>query len=210
MVPIEISSQHSYSTSIHTIDLSCTVWPQYATRQTTDLLSHRQPKNCMSLANFANENRSLNGRQVLLVKIPGCRILCVCHDSSSQHFKIEWRQYDTVQPFRILCICSSSLSDRGVTVDSIGKWDSSASYCVSHIATNWWAFLFIHRTVFSSQVNCFHYFTLKASSQSGLRPIFAFTSVSVLTLNWQLWREPPPQNSHGGDYDARRFCFFFL
>ena len=36
MVPIEISSPHSYSTSIHTIGLSCTVWPQYTTWQTTD------------------------------------------------------------------------------------------------------------------------------------------------------------------------------
>ena len=36
MVPIEISSPHSYSTSIHTIGLSCTVWLQYTTRQTTD------------------------------------------------------------------------------------------------------------------------------------------------------------------------------
>ena len=34
MVPIEMSAPHSYSTSIHTIGLACTVWPQYTTRQT--------------------------------------------------------------------------------------------------------------------------------------------------------------------------------
>ena len=36
MIPIKISSLHSYSSSIHihTIGLSCTVWPQYTTRQT--------------------------------------------------------------------------------------------------------------------------------------------------------------------------------
>ena len=34
MVTTEMSSQHSYSTSIHTICLSCTVRPQYTTRQT--------------------------------------------------------------------------------------------------------------------------------------------------------------------------------
>ena len=33
MVPIEMSSPHSYLTSVHTIGLSCTVWPQYKTRQ---------------------------------------------------------------------------------------------------------------------------------------------------------------------------------
>ena len=36
MVQIEISSPHSYSTSVHTLCLSCTVWPQYTTRQTDD------------------------------------------------------------------------------------------------------------------------------------------------------------------------------
>ena len=36
MVPIEISSPRSYSTSIHAIGLSCAVWPQYTTRQTDD------------------------------------------------------------------------------------------------------------------------------------------------------------------------------
>ena len=30
------SNTHSYSTSIHTIGKSCTVWPQYMTRQATD------------------------------------------------------------------------------------------------------------------------------------------------------------------------------
>ena len=34
MAPIEMSSPYSYATSIHTIRLSCTVWPQYTTRQT--------------------------------------------------------------------------------------------------------------------------------------------------------------------------------
>ena len=51
MVPIEISSPHSYSTSIHTFGLSCTVWPQYTTRQTEresdgkepSMLEHRRP-----------------------------------------------------------------------------------------------------------------------------------------------------------------------
>ena len=33
-VPIQISSPHSHSTYIHTICLSCTVWPQYTTRRT--------------------------------------------------------------------------------------------------------------------------------------------------------------------------------
>ena len=33
MVPIETSSQHSYSTHTHIIGISCTVWPQYTTRQ---------------------------------------------------------------------------------------------------------------------------------------------------------------------------------
>ena len=33
MLPIEMSSPHSYSTIIHTICLSCTAWPQYTTRQ---------------------------------------------------------------------------------------------------------------------------------------------------------------------------------
>ena len=33
-VPIEISSPHSYSTSIHTAGLCCTVWPQYTMWQT--------------------------------------------------------------------------------------------------------------------------------------------------------------------------------
>ena len=41
MVAIEISSSHSYSTSIHTIGLSCTVWPQYATRKTDDRMTDR-------------------------------------------------------------------------------------------------------------------------------------------------------------------------
>ena len=37
MITIEISSPHSYSTSsIHTIGLSRTVWPQYTTRQQND------------------------------------------------------------------------------------------------------------------------------------------------------------------------------
>ena len=34
MVPIELSSPHSYSSDIYTRGLSCTVWPQYTTRQT--------------------------------------------------------------------------------------------------------------------------------------------------------------------------------
>ena len=33
MAPIEMSSPYSYSTSIHTIGLSCTIWPQCTTRQ---------------------------------------------------------------------------------------------------------------------------------------------------------------------------------
>ena len=41
MVPIEMSTPHSYSTSIHTIGLSCIVWPQYTTQQTTDRQSDR-------------------------------------------------------------------------------------------------------------------------------------------------------------------------
>ena len=34
MLPIEMPRPHSYSTSIDTIGLSCTIWPQYATWQT--------------------------------------------------------------------------------------------------------------------------------------------------------------------------------
>ena len=34
MVPVEMSSSHSYSTSVHTIGLSFTVWPQCTTQQT--------------------------------------------------------------------------------------------------------------------------------------------------------------------------------
>ena len=34
IVQIEISSPHFYLTSIHTKGLSCTIWPQYTTRQT--------------------------------------------------------------------------------------------------------------------------------------------------------------------------------
>ena len=34
MVPIEMSSPHAYSTSMHTLGLFWTVWPQYITRQT--------------------------------------------------------------------------------------------------------------------------------------------------------------------------------
>ena len=55
MVPIEISSSpHSYLTSIRTIGLSCTVWPQYTMQQTDDrqsdrnrppTLQHQWPKN---------------------------------------------------------------------------------------------------------------------------------------------------------------------
>ena len=33
-IPIEMSTQYSYSTSVHAIDLSCTVWPQCTTLQT--------------------------------------------------------------------------------------------------------------------------------------------------------------------------------
>ena len=36
MVPTEISSPHSYATCMHIKGLSCTVWSQYPTRQTTD------------------------------------------------------------------------------------------------------------------------------------------------------------------------------
>ena len=36
MVPIEMSTPHSYSTSIHTIGLSCISWLQHTTWQTTD------------------------------------------------------------------------------------------------------------------------------------------------------------------------------
>ena len=35
-LPIEMSSPHSVSTCIHTICISCIVWSQYTTRQTTD------------------------------------------------------------------------------------------------------------------------------------------------------------------------------
>ena len=34
MILIEMSTPHSYATSIHNIGLSCTVWPWYTTRQT--------------------------------------------------------------------------------------------------------------------------------------------------------------------------------
>ena len=47
--PVEISSPHSYSTSIHTIGLSCTVWPQHTRRlterQTRDSVWNRSPCN---------------------------------------------------------------------------------------------------------------------------------------------------------------------
>ena len=36
MASIEMSTPHSYSTSIHTIGLSCSVWSQYTTWQTTE------------------------------------------------------------------------------------------------------------------------------------------------------------------------------
>ena len=36
MVPIEMSSPHSYSTPIHTIGLSCNVWPKCTMRQTDE------------------------------------------------------------------------------------------------------------------------------------------------------------------------------
>ena len=41
IVPIEMSSPHSYSTSIHTTGLPCTVWSQYTTWQTDDRQSNR-------------------------------------------------------------------------------------------------------------------------------------------------------------------------
>ena len=34
VVPIEISTLHFYSTSVHTISISCIVWLQYTARQT--------------------------------------------------------------------------------------------------------------------------------------------------------------------------------
>ena len=62
MAPIEISSPHSYSASMHTIDLSCTVRPP-ADRQTTDRHSdrnrppmqwHRRPKKVSHVIVTAN------------------------------------------------------------------------------------------------------------------------------------------------------------
>ena len=56
MVPIEMSSSHSYSTSVHIIGLSCALWLQYTTQQTDSqpdrksdrnrppMLQHRRPK----------------------------------------------------------------------------------------------------------------------------------------------------------------------
>ena len=49
MVPIEISSPHSYSTSIHTIGLYSTVWPQYTTRQTDDSQAIGKGRLCNSI-----------------------------------------------------------------------------------------------------------------------------------------------------------------
>ena len=44
-VPIGISSPHSYSTSLHTIGLSCIVWPQRTTRQTDRQMTDRNNNN---------------------------------------------------------------------------------------------------------------------------------------------------------------------
>ena len=58
MVPIAISYPHFYSTSIHTIGLSCTVQPEYTTRQTTDRQSDRKgPMNKMNSS--SNNNNSI-------------------------------------------------------------------------------------------------------------------------------------------------------
>ena len=51
MVPIEKSSPYYYSIFIRTTDLSCTVWPQYTTRQTdrqSDWNKNLSPINCHS------------------------------------------------------------------------------------------------------------------------------------------------------------------
>ena len=62
MVPIEMSTSHFYSTSMHTIGLSCIVWAQHTTRQTDDrqcdrnrrpMRYNRWPKLHVSLADMA-------------------------------------------------------------------------------------------------------------------------------------------------------------
>ena len=53
MLPIEMSTPHSCSTSTHTISLSCIVWPQYTTRQTTPA-SRKNISHFISDSEYAN------------------------------------------------------------------------------------------------------------------------------------------------------------
>ena len=56
MVPIEISPTHSCSTPIHTIGLSCTVWPQHITRQIDDRQSDwNRPPICYCIGSLKNK-----------------------------------------------------------------------------------------------------------------------------------------------------------
>ena len=53
IVPIEMSSLHSHSTSIHIIFLSCAVWPQFTTRQTDRRLAELSEQAAYAMASAA-------------------------------------------------------------------------------------------------------------------------------------------------------------
>ena len=55
MVLIKISSPHSYSTSIPTVCLSCTFWPQYTTRQTEQSEYAKTPHSVIQFQNTISQ-----------------------------------------------------------------------------------------------------------------------------------------------------------
>ena len=69
MAPIVISSPYSYSTSSHNIGLSCTIWPQYTTRQTDRRKTERWERAAYAIASAAQKGSPITrkGRR----RVPG-------------------------------------------------------------------------------------------------------------------------------------------